>query len=94
MFRRTFLVTSGWDGSGISNARVSILPGLTHYTIFPRLYGPLRVTAFSPTLPCRELREHADSLPPMDACVPQSTEARLLLAEGERPFAHTRAPNG
>lgn len=59
----------GWDGSGISNARVLILP-------------------------CRELREHADSLPPMDACVPQSTEARLLLAEGERPFAHTRAPNG
>ncbi len=24
----------GWDGSGISQARLSILPGLTHYTIF------------------------------------------------------------
>lgn len=23
----------GWDGSGVSNARLSILPGLTHYTI-------------------------------------------------------------
>src|SRR5258708_1538335 len=23
-----------WDGSGISNARLAILPGLTHYTIF------------------------------------------------------------
>lgn len=24
----------GWDGSGISNVRLAILPGLTHYTIF------------------------------------------------------------
>ena len=24
----------GWDGSGRSNARLAILPGLTHYTIF------------------------------------------------------------
>jgi len=24
----------GWDGSGVSNARLAILPGLTHYTIF------------------------------------------------------------
>lgn len=24
----------GWDGSGISNARLAILPGLTHYTVF------------------------------------------------------------
>jgi pimeloyl-ACP methyl ester carboxylesterase len=24
----------GWDGSGISNARLTILPGVTHYTIF------------------------------------------------------------
>jgi pimeloyl-ACP methyl ester carboxylesterase len=24
----------GWDGSGMSNARLAILPGLTHYTIF------------------------------------------------------------
>ena len=29
----------GWDGSGMSNARLAILPGMTHYTIFnsPRL---------------------------------------------------------
>ena len=24
----------GWDGSGRSNARLAILPGMTHYTIF------------------------------------------------------------
>jgi pimeloyl-ACP methyl ester carboxylesterase len=24
----------GWDGSGMSNARLAILPGLTHYTVF------------------------------------------------------------
>ena len=24
----------GWDGSGVSNARLAILPGLTHYNIF------------------------------------------------------------
>jgi hypothetical protein len=24
----------GWDGSGISNTRLAILPGLTHYNIF------------------------------------------------------------
>jgi hypothetical protein len=24
----------GWDGSGISNARLAILPGATHYNIF------------------------------------------------------------
>jgi pimeloyl-ACP methyl ester carboxylesterase len=30
----------GWDGSGISNARLAILPGLTHYTIFSSLALP------------------------------------------------------
>src|SRR5258707_163002 len=25
---------AGWDGSGMSNARLAILPGTTHYTIF------------------------------------------------------------
>lgn len=25
---------AGWDGSGLSNARLAILPGLTHYNIF------------------------------------------------------------
>jgi pimeloyl-ACP methyl ester carboxylesterase len=31
----------GWDGSGVSNARLAILPGLTHYNIFssPGLAG-------------------------------------------------------
>jgi len=24
----------GWDGSGMSPARLAILPGITHYTIF------------------------------------------------------------
>jgi len=24
----------GWDGAGMSNARLAILPGTTHYTIF------------------------------------------------------------
>jgi len=24
----------GWDGSGMSNARLAILPGMTHYNIF------------------------------------------------------------
>jgi len=39
----------GWDGSGISNARLAILPGLTHYTIFssPALAGT--VTPFLDT---------------------------------------------
>jgi pimeloyl-ACP methyl ester carboxylesterase len=36
----------GWDGSGISNARLSILPGLTHYTIFSSPLLASTVTAF------------------------------------------------
>jgi pimeloyl-ACP methyl ester carboxylesterase len=24
----------GWDGSGMSNVRLAIIPGITHYTIF------------------------------------------------------------
>lgn len=28
------LKDGGWDGSGVSNARLAILPGLTHYNIF------------------------------------------------------------
>jgi pimeloyl-ACP methyl ester carboxylesterase len=44
-----------WDGSGMSNAQLAILPGITHYTIFsspvlaaavvPFLDAPLPVTA-------------------------------------------------
>jgi len=26
---------AGWDGSGMSVARMAILPGMTHYNIFP-----------------------------------------------------------
>jgi pimeloyl-ACP methyl ester carboxylesterase len=37
----------GWDGSGISNARLAILPGVTHYTIFS---SPALVSTVSPFL--------------------------------------------
>ena len=37
----------GWDGSGISNARLAILPGLTHYTIFA---SPALVATVTPFL--------------------------------------------
>jgi pimeloyl-ACP methyl ester carboxylesterase len=37
----------GWDGSGISKARLAILPGLTHYNIFA---SPALVAAVSPFL--------------------------------------------
>jgi pimeloyl-ACP methyl ester carboxylesterase len=36
----------GWDGSGISNARLAILPGLTHYTIFSSSVLASTVTPF------------------------------------------------
>ena len=36
----------GWDGSGISNARLAILPGLTHYTIFSSLALAATVSPF------------------------------------------------
>jgi pimeloyl-ACP methyl ester carboxylesterase len=37
----------GWDGSGISNARLAILPGLTHYNIFS---SPALASAVTPFL--------------------------------------------
>ncbi len=37
----------GWDGSGMSNARLAILPGVTHYTIFS---SPAMVSAVTPFL--------------------------------------------
>jgi pimeloyl-ACP methyl ester carboxylesterase len=37
----------GWDGAGISNARLAILPGLTHYTVFS---SPLLATTVAPFL--------------------------------------------
>ena len=37
----------GWDGSGISHARLAILPGLTHYTIFS---SPVLAQAVMPFL--------------------------------------------
>jgi len=36
----------GWDGSGMSNARLAILPGLTHYSIFSSPMLPTAVTPF------------------------------------------------
>jgi pimeloyl-ACP methyl ester carboxylesterase len=36
----------GWDGSGMSIARLAILPGLTHYTIFSSPALPASVTPF------------------------------------------------
>ncbi len=36
----------GWDGSGVSNARLAILPGLTHYNVFSSPALPSTVTAF------------------------------------------------
>ena len=35
-----------WDGSGMSNARLAILPGLTHYTIFSSPVLASTVTPF------------------------------------------------
>lgn len=37
----------GWDGSGISTARLAILPGLTHYTVFS---SPLLAATVAPFL--------------------------------------------
>jgi pimeloyl-ACP methyl ester carboxylesterase len=37
----------GWDGSGIPNARLAILPGLTHYNIFT---SPTLVSTVAPFL--------------------------------------------
>ena len=36
----------GWDGSGMSNARLAILPGLTHYSIFSSPALPASVMPF------------------------------------------------
>lgn len=36
----------GWDGSGISNARLAILPGVTHYNIFSSPALASTVTSF------------------------------------------------
>ncbi len=36
----------GWDGSGMSNTRLAILPGLTHYSIFSSPALPATVTPF------------------------------------------------
>jgi pimeloyl-ACP methyl ester carboxylesterase len=37
---------AGWDGSGMSNARLAILPGLTHYNLFSSPALAPTVTAF------------------------------------------------
>jgi pimeloyl-ACP methyl ester carboxylesterase len=38
---------AGWDGSGMSNARLAILPGTTHYNIF---FSPILVSTVTPFL--------------------------------------------
>jgi pimeloyl-ACP methyl ester carboxylesterase len=38
---------AGWDGSGMSDARLAILPGRTHYDIF---YSPALAAAVVPFL--------------------------------------------
>jgi pimeloyl-ACP methyl ester carboxylesterase len=37
---------AGWDGSGMSNARLAILPGLTHYNICASTALASTVTSF------------------------------------------------
>jgi pimeloyl-ACP methyl ester carboxylesterase len=41
---------AGWDGSGMSNVRLAILPGLTHYTIFSSPALASTVTPFLDTV--------------------------------------------
>jgi pimeloyl-ACP methyl ester carboxylesterase len=43
----------GWDGSGISNARLAILPGLTHYDVFSSPLLASAATAFLDAKPAR-----------------------------------------
>jgi hypothetical protein len=38
---------AGWDGSGMSNARLAILPSTTHYNIF---FSPMLVSIVTPFL--------------------------------------------
>jgi hypothetical protein len=37
---------AGWDGSGMSNSRLAVLPGATHYDIFSSLALAPIVTPF------------------------------------------------
>jgi pimeloyl-ACP methyl ester carboxylesterase len=37
---------AGWDGSGMSNARLAILPGTTHYNIFSSAWLASLATSF------------------------------------------------
>ena len=43
----------GWDGSGVSNARLAILPGLTHYNVFASPVLASTTTAFLDAKPVR-----------------------------------------
>jgi hypothetical protein len=40
-------VDAGWDGAGMSNARLAILPATTHYNIF---FSPMLVSIVTPFL--------------------------------------------
>ena len=43
---------AGWDGSGISNSRLAILPATTHYNIFASpLLAPIVLTFLDAPLP-------------------------------------------
>jgi hypothetical protein len=38
---------AGWDGSGVQESRLAILPGTTHYDIF---YSPAQASTVAPFL--------------------------------------------
>jgi pimeloyl-ACP methyl ester carboxylesterase len=40
---------AGWDGSGMSNARLAILPGVTHYNILSSPVLAITITSFLDT---------------------------------------------
>ncbi len=45
---------ANWDGSGMSNARLAILPGMTHYNIFD---SPVLASTIAPFLDAPKLGE-------------------------------------
>ena len=53
----------GWDGSGISNARLAILPGITHYNIFASQALASATTTFLDSPP-KQLTNNASTQKP------------------------------
>ena len=73
----------GWDGSGISNSRLSILPGLTHYTVFSSPLLASTVTSFLDA-PARSKRGmKAGYLLASEGCMPKAMGARVRLSDGK-----------